>query len=95
MSTDESAESISYLMTKSFSGRTWEAAELGNALFAWKEFEGLPEQNLETTIREVARLEAKHRGTLEQDIEEYVQTALSRYYRRMQYRPQKGGVSDA
>ena len=91
MSTPYGAESISYTMTEAFSGRTWEAAELGNALFSWKEYEGLPEQNLETTIREVARLEAKHRGTLGQDIEEYVQTALSRYYRRMQYKPQKGG----
>ncbi len=91
MSTAYGAESISYAMTKAFSGRTWGAAELGNALFAWKEYEGLPKQNLETAIREVAQLEAKHRGTLEQDIEKYVQTALSRYYRRMQYRPQKGG----
>lgn len=91
MSAEHSAESISYLMTKAFCGRTWEAAELGNALCTWREYEGLPERNLETTIREVAQLEFKHRGTLEQDIDEYVQTALSRYYRRMQYRPQKGG----
>ena len=91
MSAEHSAESISYAMTKAFSGRTWGAAELGNALCTWREYEDLPEQNLETAIREVAQLEAKHRGTLEQDIEEYVQTALSRYYRRMQYRPQKGG----
>jgi len=91
MSTEYSAESISYLMTKAFSGRTWEAAELGNAIFSWKEYDGLPEQNLETTIREVAQLEAKHRGTLEQDIDEYVQTALLSYYRRMRYRSQKRG----